>query len=43
MFHKHSVWECEAETSYNAEQGHLERQIYVVQSHIHQGKELLAK
>ena len=31
MFHKHSVWEHEAEASHNAEQGHLEGQIYAVQ------------
>ena len=43
MFHKHSVWEHEAEASHNAEQGHLERQIYAVQNHIHQEEELLAK
>ena len=36
MFHKHNVWEHEAETSHNAEQGHLERQIYAVQNYIHQ-------
>ena len=39
----HSVWECEAEASHNAGQGHLERQIYAVQNHVHQGEELLAK
>ena len=27
IFHKHSVWEREAEASHNAGQGHFERQI----------------
>ena len=37
------MWECEEEASHNAGQGHLERQTYVAQNHIHQlGSKLLS-